>query len=178
MIVGKKVRLVPLDTEKHLDYIMEHFNNPQMRVYLGGYIPVSRNAEREWIEAAEESLKKRTDFHFAIETHPDGNMIGTLGLHDVDWLSRSCVLGIAIYEEQNWSKGYGTESIQLLLDFGWAHLNMRRIELGVHDHNPRARHVYEKIGFKHYGTAHQKYYIDGRYVDTHYMEILREQTAS
>ncbi len=57
MTVGEKVRLVPLEEEKHLDYIMEHFNNPEMRVFLGGFIPVTRNAEREWIQAAEESLK-------------------------------------------------------------------------------------------------------------------------
>ncbi len=174
MLVGDSVRLVPLDEEKHLDYIMEHFNDPEMRVYLGGYMPITRNVEREWLQAAEEALKKRTDFHFAIETMPEGNMIGSTALHDIDWLSRSCVLGIAIYEERNWGKGYGTETIELILDFGWKHLNLRRVELGVHDQNPRAKHVYEKIGFKHYGTAHGKYYVNGEYVDTHYMEIFRD----
>jgi len=174
MLVGEKVRLVPLEEEKHLDYIMEHFNDLEMRLFLGGYIPVTRNAEKEWIQAAEENLKKRREFNFAIEKIPKGDMIGSAGLHDVDWISRSCILGIAIYTEKNWSQGLGTEAIQLLLGFGWNHINMRRIELGVHSHNPRAKHVYEKMGFKHYGTAHGKYYINGEYVDTHFMELFRE----
>ncbi|MHA2423392.1 MAG: GNAT family N-acetyltransferase [Candidatus Thorarchaeota archaeon] len=174
MIVGEKVRLVPLEVEKHLDHIMEHFNDSEMRILLGGYIPVTRNAEIEWIKATEEKMKKRMEFIFAIERISDGEMIGSLGLHDIDWLSQTCVLGIAIYPKKNWEKGYGTEALELLIDFGWTHLNLRRIELGVHDHNPRAKHVYEKLGFKVYGTAHQKYYMDGRYVDTIYMELFRE----
>lgn len=173
MIVGEKVRLVPIEPQ-HLDYIMEHFNSPEMRSFLGGYIPVTRNMEVEWIQSAEEGIKKRTGFNFAIERIPKGDMIGSLSLENIDWLSRSCHLGIAIYEKDNWSKGFGNESLTLLIDFGWNSLNLRRIDLCVHSNNPRAKHVYEKLGFKHYGTAHQKYYLNGVYVDTHYMELFRE----
>lgn len=173
MLVGEKVRLVPLE-ERHLDYIMEHFNDPKLRVFLGGYLPVTRNMEREWIQAAEDNLKKRREFHFAIEALPKGEMIGTLALHDVEWLARTCVLGIAVYEEKNWGKGLGSEAMRLLIDFAWTHLNLKRIELSVHDFNARAIRAYEKLGFKMYGTAHQKAYLGGQYVDTHYMELLRE----
>ncbi len=175
MLVGKKIHLVPLEVDKHLDHIMEHFNDTEMRLFLGGYIPVTRNAEREWIEATEEKMKKRVEFTFAIEKLPEEEMIGSCGLHDIDWFSRSCTLGIALYPKKNWEQGFGTEALQLLIDFGWMHLNLRRIELGVHAHNPRAKHVYEKLGFKLYGTAHQKYYIGGKNTDTHYMELFRDQ---
>ncbi|MFW9909145.1 MAG: GNAT family N-acetyltransferase [Candidatus Thorarchaeota archaeon] len=174
MLVGEKARLVPLEEEKHLDYIVEHWNNPEMRLFLGGYIPMTRNAEREWIQTAEEQMKNRRGFNFAIEKIPHGDIIGSCALHDVDWLSRSCGLGIAIYAEKDWNQGLGTEALQLLIDFGWTHLNLRRIELSVHSHNPRAQRVYEKLGFKVYGTAHGKYYINGGYVDTNYMELFRE----
>ncbi len=100
-------------------------------------------------------------------------MIGSCGLHDVDWISRTCDLGIAIYAKKDWGQGLGSEALELLIDFGWTHLNMRRIELCVHSHNSRAKAVYEKLGFKVYGTAHNKYYMDGKYVDTDYMELFR-----
>ncbi|TFH09846.1 MAG: N-acetyltransferase [Candidatus Thorarchaeota archaeon] len=57
---------------------------------------------------------------------------------------------------------------------GWKHLNLRRIELSVYAFNERAKHVYEKLGFKEWGMAHEKYFIDGEYIDTHYLEIFRE----
>ena len=174
LLVGEKVRLVPLEEEKHLDHIMEHFNDPEMRVFLGGYFPVTRDVEREWIRSMNEQMSKRRGFTFAIEKTASGNMVGSCGLHDIDWLSRGSILGVAVYPKDNWEKGYGTEALQLLIDFGWTHLNLRRIELSVHSHNPRAKHVYEKLGFREYGTAHKKYYMGGRYVDTHYMELFRE----
>ncbi|TFF96105.1 GNAT family N-acetyltransferase, partial [Candidatus Thorarchaeota archaeon] len=48
MLVGKRVRLVVLERE-HLDDIVKSWNNPEMRIYLGGYIPNSREQEEKWM---------------------------------------------------------------------------------------------------------------------------------
>ena len=172
MMEGKKIKLVPLE-ERHLDDLMKEWNNPELRKFLGGFIPHSREAELQWIQSQIEDMKKRKSFDFAIEKIPDGAFVGTIALHDIDWLSRSCTLGIAIHGEENWGKGYGSEAISMLINFGWNDLNLRRIELSVHAFNERAKHVYEKLGFIEFGVAHRKYYIDGEYVDTHYMELFR-----
>ena len=173
MLAGEKIRLVPLE-EKHLDDIMKEWNSPKLRKYLGGFIPHSREVEHEWIQSAMEEMKQRKSFIFVVERISDDSFIGTIALHDIDWLSRNCTLGIALHSEENWGKGYGSEAIKLLIDFAWQSLNLYRIELSVYDFNARAKHVYEKIGFVEFGIAHRKYYIDGKYVDTHYMELLRD----
>ncbi|MFW9786272.1 MAG: GNAT family N-acetyltransferase [Candidatus Thorarchaeota archaeon] len=173
MLVGSEVQLVPIE-ERHLDYMMEHVNNVEMRVLLGSFMPTTRSMQKEWIGSVSELIKKRQGFHLAIEKIPEAIMIGSLVVYEIDWLSRSGELAIAVYEEKNWNKGYGSEAMRLLIDFAWTHLNLRRLELAVHSHNPRALHVYEKIGFKHYGTAHEKYYIDGQFVDTDYLELFRD----
>ena len=56
MIEGKTIRLTVLE-EKHLDDIMKEWNNPEMRRFLGGYIPNSREAEKEWIQSAQQSRR-------------------------------------------------------------------------------------------------------------------------
>ncbi len=173
MLTSKKIKLVPLE-ERHLDDIMKRWNDPKLRKFLGGFIPHSREAELQWIQSTIEDMKRRKSFVFAIERISDDSFIGTIALHDIDWLSKNCTLGIAIHSEANWDKGYGSEAISLLVHFGWNHLNLNRIELSVHDFNERAKHVYEKLGFVKFGTAHQKFYIDGKYVDTHYMELFRK----
>ncbi|MFW9844092.1 MAG: GNAT family N-acetyltransferase [Candidatus Thorarchaeota archaeon] len=173
MIEGKKVRLVVLE-ERHLDDIMKGFNNPEMRRFLGGFIPLTKEAEREWIQSQQKQMKNRIGFVFVIETLSDNRFIGTVSLNGIDWLSKSSGMGIAIHSPQDWEKGYGTEAMQLLIDFGWNHLNLQRIELSVHAFNERAKHVYEKLGFKLWGTAHRKYFIEGEYHDTHFMEIFRD----
>jgi RimJ/RimL family protein N-acetyltransferase len=167
------IQLVPIEVD-HLDEIMKNFNDPELRRFLGGFIPYSRLQEEEWIESMQMEMKKRSNFTFAIERLPKKQFIGTAALHNIDWLSRSCTFGIAIHAAENWGKGFGTQAIELALEFAWKSLNLRRIELSVHEYNERAKHVYEKLGFVEYGKAHQKYFIDGKYVNTYYMELLRD----
>jgi len=173
VLTDENVKLVVLE-ERHLDDIMKGWNNLELRQFLGSYIPHSRETEREWIANTIEDMNKRRSFVFAIERITDEAFIGTIGLHDIDWLSRTCVLGIAIHNPEHWGKGLGTEALRLIINFGWNHLNLRRIELSVHDFNERAKHVYEKLGFIEFGVAHAKYFIKGKYVNTHYMELFRE----
>ncbi len=173
MLSGKLVNLVPLE-EHHLDDIMKGWNNPEMRKFLGGYIPNTREAETEWLQSAQQQMKRMSSFYFVIEDAIDSRFIGTVSLNSVNWISRTSGIGIAIHDPNDWEKGYGSEAMQLLLDFGWNHLNLRRIDLSVHSFNDRAKHVYEKLGFKVYGTAHRKFFIDGEYRDTIYMEIFRD----
>jgi RimJ/RimL family protein N-acetyltransferase len=49
---------------------------------------------------------------------------------------------------------------------------VNRVELEVYDLNPRARHVYGKVGFVHEGTKRQALLWDGEWVDAHIMAIL------
>ena len=46
------------------------------------------------------------------------------------------------------------------------------MELQVYDFNPRARHVYEKLGFVHEGTMRDALRWDGQWVDCHLMAML------
>jgi RimJ/RimL family protein N-acetyltransferase len=47
-----------------------------------------------------------------------------------------------------------------------------RVELEVFDFNPRARHVYEKVGFVHEGTKRDALRRDGEWTDCHCMALL------
>ncbi len=72
-------------------------------------------------------------------------------------------------------QGYGTEAVELLLDFGFRDLNLHRIYLHVFSHNAAAIRVYEKSGFVREGLLRQTAYIDGEYRDVILMGIIREE---
>jgi RimJ/RimL family protein N-acetyltransferase len=59
-----------------------------------------------------------------------------------------------------------------MLGHGFNNLNLHRIELGVFDFNPRAIHVYEKLGFKREGVLRDYLFSDGAYHDQILMSIL------
>ncbi|MCI0709573.1 MAG: GNAT family N-acetyltransferase [Chloroflexi bacterium] len=92
-----------------------------------------------------------------------------------DARNRAASIGIGIAEPAYREKGYGTEAMRLMLDYGFNELNLNRVELTVSSFNPRAIHVYKKVGFKEEGILRQCDYNDGQYYDVLVMSLLREE---
>ena len=177
--MGESVRLRSVELSD-LDEIVMYWNDAELRKLVGSYAlgPVSREDEEEWVRGTWKRRKEKRDFVFAIETVSDGKLIGTIGLHFCDWTNRSAVLGIAIYDSKNWGKGYGQESINLLLEYAFRTLNLNRVELQTFDFNLRAQKCFKKVGFKEIGRKRKAYYMDGTYHDIILMDILKEEWLS
>ncbi|GGO13613.1 GNAT family N-acetyltransferase [Micromonospora parathelypteridis] len=75
-------------------------------------------------------------------------------------------------------RGLGTEATRLLVRYAFDELGMHRVGLEVFDFNPRARHVYEKLGFVHEGTRRHALCFDGDWIDAHDMSILEHEWAT
>lgn len=77
------------------------------------------------------------------------------------------------------NKGYGTEAIRLLLDYGFNYMNLHSVKLELMSFNERALKCYKKCGFKETGRIRENRFINGNYYDTITMDILeREFTES
>ena len=176
MIEGKRVRLRSLELSD-LDEIMKHWNDMELRNLVGSADngPMSRNDEEEWIKSTWKQRQERKAFHFAIETITDNKLIGGTGLFEIDWTSRSAMVGISIYNPKYWGKGYGEESMNLLLSFAFRNLNLNRVELDTFDFNTRAQKCYLKVGFKEVGRRRKARFIDGQYHDDMIMDVLKDE---
>ncbi len=126
---------------------------------------VRRHCER--IEQAEVRLD------YAIEV--SGQPIGEAVLNCVDDINRSASFRIAIWKNDDRNKGIGTEATRLLVRHGFDVVGLNRIELEVYSFNPRARRVYENIGFRLEGTRRQALLWNGKAVDAHIMALLRSE---
>ena len=71
-------------------------------------------------------------------------------------------------------RGYGTDAVNCVVDFGFGELRLERISLQVFDYNPRARRSYEKAGFSTDATLRHSRFHRGRHHDVHVMSILRD----
>jgi RimJ/RimL family protein N-acetyltransferase len=133
---------------------------------------MSEAAENVWFDRMLER-QGSTDYHFVICLLADDRAIGTAGLHGVDEVNGSAEFGIAIGEKDEWDKGYGTDALRAICDFGFGALRLERISLMVYPGNARGRRAYEKAGFTMEGTLRHAHFADGHHEDVHVMSLLR-----
>ena len=114
-------------------------------------------------------------YYFGVRTIADDRLIGEINLEMVNWSGRDAFVGLSIGERENWGKGYGSEMMQLLLQFAFLEVNLRRVTLTVFEYNPRAIRVYEKAGFQQEGRLRKFLNKEGQRWDMLFMGILREE---
>lgn len=139
--------------------------------------PFSLAMEERWFEDMV-GRQGTTDYHFVICRLTDDLAIGTAGLHGIDLVNGVAEFGISIGEKAEWNKGYGTDALRALCDFGFGALRLHRIELEVYASNARGRRSYEKAGFTLDGTLRERHFADGRHEDVLVMSLLRDEWAA
>ena len=95
-------------------------------------------------ELALPSLRSK---RLAIDTL-EGKHIGNCMYYDIDARTGEAELGIMIGDRDYWGKGYGTDSVDCLLDHIFTTLPLTRVYLHTLDWNQRARRSFAKSGFR------------------------------
>lgn len=171
-LVGDKIYLSPRNIEDAELYV-KWMNDFDVTDFTGRTSQIMDiEGEKEYLSSAS---KKTNNFSFAIVKQENDRLIGSAGLEKIDYINRVATLGIMIGEQENREKGYGTETINLLLDFGFNYLNLNNINLYVMEFNPRAIACYKKCGFKEMGRRRKTVFLNGKYYDKLYMDILKEE---
>jgi RimJ/RimL family protein N-acetyltransferase len=136
--------------------------------------PLSMAMEEKWFDQAVEH-QGRDRYHFVICLLDDGRPIGAADLRDIDLENGRADFGIVIGEKDEWNRGYGTEALAAICDFGFGQLRLERIALDVFAGNLRAQRSYEKAGFVLEGTLRHAHYGDGQFTDVLRMSLLRNE---
>jgi RimJ/RimL family protein N-acetyltransferase len=110
---------------------------------------------------------------WAIIDDASGHVVGESVLNDLDVSNRSC--GFRIWISGARDRGLGTEATRLTMRHAFEDQGLNRVELEVYDFNPRAQHVYEKVGFVHEGVRRQALLFEDKWIDAHGMSILAHE---
>jgi RimJ/RimL family protein N-acetyltransferase len=172
---GDRVRLRPADLDD-APRLAGWINDPGIAHYLGGPArQFSLAAERAFV--ASKSANDGEHGLFLVIEATDGPApvaIGTIELRRLEPVARRGEVGMLIGERDYWSRGFGSDALRTLCRFGFAELDLHRIELTVASYNPRAQRAYAKVGFVEEGRLREHRYAAGRYYDTLVMGLLRE----
>jgi RimJ/RimL family protein N-acetyltransferase len=158
---GNLVKLCAVEKDKDAE-LLALWNKDSEFIHLSdtgpAHLPPVKQIQ-DWLEEVDKSSS-----NFMIVTVIDSKRIGSMGLYDFDWTSRSACVGIGIGDLDYRGKGYGTEAMQLTLHYAFNELNLHRVYLSVFDINQPALRSYEKCGFKYEGVEREMIYkLDQRW---------------
>ena len=113
---------------------------------------------------------------WAIQLHDGARMIGTCGF--VVWYRHDARAEIAyVVARPYWGRGYATEAVRAVVDFGFAQMGLNRIEGRCMVENAASSRVMEKAGMRYEGTMRQQILAKGRFRDVKLYAILREDRS-
>jgi RimJ/RimL family protein N-acetyltransferase len=127
-----------------------------------GWDPLLRGERADWIG-------------FAIYALPDLRPIGIANLRDFTNAHGTAEFGITIGAEAERGKGYGTEAVQLLLDYAFTILGAHNVWLDTAAYNPGAIRAYEKVGFREIGRRRGARLIAGKRYDVVLMDCIADE---
>jgi RimJ/RimL family protein N-acetyltransferase len=168
-LVGKKCYLSPIDLND-AEKFTEWLNDMEILVNLQLYgSAISLENERTFLN----DLSK--DHNYSIIDLETEELIGNCGFMDIDHINRTSEAGIFIGNKKFWNKGFGTEALSLLIDYGFKALNFHNIMLKVYEYNKGAIKSYEKIGFKQIGKRREALHRNLGKHNIIFMDILQNE---
>lgn len=116
----------------------------------------------------------KSRYDFAICLNSNHQMIGELVIMDIDQVHKSAGFRISMCNIELTGQGYGTQAMNLALDFVFNVLNLEQLGLEVYSHNKRGLHVYKKLGFKTVDILKNGLIYKGEQIDEIKMTLLKD----
>lgn len=161
-------------TPEDIDNIFEYCKNPNVARYVTWDAHQSLEDTKKFIKYALDSYKVGAPEPMAIilKDDPKQKMIGSVGLIPASPKNRTYELGYVIAEEY-WGKGIVVEAAKPLINFGFKHFAMQRLQCRCDILNPQSSRVMEKLGMQYEGTLKASMYLKGKPRDMHMYSIVK-----
>jgi len=171
VLTGDRVVLRPL-VRADLAYLRRWLEDAEMRGLIGEVAPMSEADSERFLKKVRADTARAW---FTVVVKENGRAIGEAGLLRMDLPWHTTDVSVIIYERGERGKGYGTETLLLLLDYAFRRLNFHRAAVGVVGFNERALRFWAKNGFRGEGVQRDGYYYEGKYHDFVMMSILENE---
>ena len=125
-----------------------------------------------YIERNIEAMAAGTHAQFAVVRRDDSAVIGTVTLYALDAQCRRADVGYALLVSE-WGRGYANEAVTALLDWGFEHLDLNRVEADIDPRNTPSACLLERLGFLREGHLRERWIVDGEICDSWIYGLLR-----
>jgi len=161
-------------TPEIIAYIFENYSDEEIKKELG------LTTDEEFLKEKEKSqggytTYDRTIISFLLVLKENNEPIGRCGYHNWYKDHKKAELGYALNKEEHKRKGYMSECVEAILEYGFNTMNLNRIEACVGPTNTDSQNIIKKYGFTQEGYLRQHYIRNDEIQDSLIFSLLKEE---
>lgn len=170
-IIGEKIILRQIK-ETEVDALLTIINEPEIR-FLGDTslpFPIKKDSVLKYIGLTNNS----STYVYGIFEIESDTIIGNLAIHNFNLIHQNCEIGINISNKYR-EKGFGKESLQLIINFLFQNTPMHKIKINVFAFNQNAIKLYENLGFSLDGILREEIFKSNAFQDMLLYSLLKSE---
>jgi RimJ/RimL family protein N-acetyltransferase len=175
---GSDIRFGPIDHEKdpEVEARWTHDSDFMRLMETAPARPMSAAMIKKQYEKLEKQIDEdKNQFHFMIRLKADERLIGKAAIQRIEWTNGNAFVRLGIGSAEDRRKGYGTQTLRMLLRFAFAELNLFRVSAVVAEYNEGAFALVRKFGFVQEVCRRKALERDGRRWDLYVFGLLNEE---
>jgi len=158
--------------DEDVNEIFEIFSDEDVAKY-DWFVPIKdTNTALKFIQRYKEEFDDKEEMTWGIALKETNKLIGICCLGDFELDSRRAEIGYDI-KKTEWNKGYATESVKAITEYGFNKLNLNRIEAFITPGNDASVKVLKNLGYTQEGIVRERDLIKGKLVDGIIMAMLK-----
>ena len=157
--------------QEHLTDLLKLFGDNNVTKYYNLKTFETEQDGQIFIDWYQKRFKEKLAIRRRIALKGNTNIIGTIGFNNFVKNHRANI-GYDLQTEY-WNKGYVTEALKTIIDFGFKQLEINRIEAEVMIGNSASERVLDKLGFTKEGILKQWLYWNEKHYDMIMYSLLK-----
>ncbi|WP_158848844.1 GNAT family N-acetyltransferase [Algibacter sp. L1A34] len=133
--------------------------------YMDTKIPKHTDDTEKRIEGYHKAFKNTKGITWAIIEKSSNTLIGDFGISHIDKQNSRGEIGYILHPD-SWGEGYMTETLNILIGFGFKNLNLHSFSANVNLENENSKALLLKFGFRLEAVFRENFYYDGQFLDS------------
>uniref|UniRef100_UPI0040483A2D GNAT family N-acetyltransferase n=1 Tax=Flavobacterium sp. TaxID=239 RepID=UPI0040483A2D len=170
---GINIYLRALEPED-LEFIYTIENNESVWEVSNTQTPYSRFLISQYLENAHQDIYEAKQLSLSICLTGSFETIGLIDLFDFDPKNNRAGVGIVISNETNRNSGIGSESLQLVINYAFHHLQLHQLYANIGNNNEISIALFTKFGFEKIGVKKDWNKINNQYEDEILYQLINK----
>lgn len=161
-------------TQESYDYIFSELNDQEIMQFLGISSEVDLSIEKIKFAGGLSTHNKKF-LYFQLIDKSTMKIIGWCGFHTWYIDHFRAEIGYGLMLDENKGKGYMTEAIKPIVEYGFSKMKLHRIEAFVAPYNEPSLRLLQKLNFTKEGHLREHYFANNKAEDSIVYSLLKSE---